>query len=227
MRKVTLTTLAPALPDITADTGSSDALQWAMGRYSECRREHAGCTLHQNGYFPCRLVDVSPRADGRDPILVDTNSSSFKENVKSRFSDGMSPCYVCLSHCWAEVSLLRALQSNIEISVAAYLGVLCLERSKKPSRSQKNSGIRYIGIDSPCFLQDSKQDWSEQAAAMADIHKNSMFTIAATASSDGKGGLYRRLDELIVQVLDSGTDELSINGPSMCCRRSSRPANFC
>lgn len=50
--------------------------------------------------------------------------------------------------------------------------------------------IEFIWIDSLCIIQDSEEDWREQAAAMASIYANGFLTIAATKSKDGRGGLF-------------------------------------
>jgi hypothetical protein len=39
--------------------------------------------------------------------------------------------------------------------------------------------VEYIWIDSLCIFQDSKEDWTLEAAAMASIYTNSYCTVAA------------------------------------------------
>jgi hypothetical protein len=55
----------------------------------------------------------------------------------------------------------------------------------------KNLGIHYIWIDSLCIIQDSDEDWRREASRMWEVYSNSYCTIAATASSDSHGGLFR------------------------------------
>ncbi|KAK0743070.1 hypothetical protein B0T18DRAFT_174903 [Schizothecium vesticola] len=45
-------------------------------------------------------------------------------------------------------------------------------------------GVRWLWIDSLCIIQDDKDDWEAQAAAMAGIYENSSFTIAAHSKQD-------------------------------------------
>ncbi|EMD95242.1 hypothetical protein COCHEDRAFT_1027716 [Bipolaris maydis C5] len=54
----------------------------------------------------------------------------------------------------------------------------------------KELGIHYLWIDSLCIVQDSEQDWSQQASRMADVYQNSFLTIAAIAARDSGGGLF-------------------------------------
>lgn len=51
--------------------------------------------------------------------------------------------------------------------------------------------MRYIWIDSLCIIQDSIEDWNYESLTMADVYKNSSLNIAATASSNPTGGLFR------------------------------------
>jgi Heterokaryon incompatibility protein (HET) len=55
-------------------------------------------------------------------------------------------------------------------------------------------GLSYIWIDALCIIQDSEDDWAQEAARMRDIYSNSCLTIAATASTDGSGGLFSPRD---------------------------------
>ncbi|KAK7418436.1 hypothetical protein QQX98_003928 [Neonectria punicea] len=51
-------------------------------------------------------------------------------------------------------------------------------------------GVEFIWIDSLCIIQNSRQDWEAEAVKMASYYINGQFTIAATSSTDGAGGLY-------------------------------------
>ena len=52
----------------------------------------------------------------------------------------------------------------------------------------KQLGQRYLWIDSLCIIQDDKDDWAIEAAAMAAIYGNSIFTISALSSQNSSGG---------------------------------------
>jgi hypothetical protein len=43
-------------------------------------------------------------------------------------------------------------------------------------------------------MQDSLQDWQHEASTMGDVYKGALCNVAATASSDGEGGLFRPRD---------------------------------
>ncbi|KAH0498520.1 hypothetical protein TgHK011_005772 [Trichoderma gracile] len=54
-------------------------------------------------------------------------------------------------------------------------------------------GVRYLWIDALCIIQEDEEDWLKEAPQMATIYENAYLTLAATASTDSHGGLYRIL----------------------------------
>jgi hypothetical protein len=50
--------------------------------------------------------------------------------------------------------------------------------------------IDYIWIDSLCIIQDNQDDWKAESAEMATIYGGTTLNIAASAASDGHGGLF-------------------------------------
>lgn len=59
--------------------------------------------------------------------------------------------------------------------------------------------VRYIWIDSLCIIQGSEEDWLHEAALMSDVYQNSFCNIAATASKESHGGLFRTRDPRILR----------------------------
>jgi len=51
----------------------------------------------------------------------------------------------------------------------------------------KQLGQHYLWIDSLCIIQDDKTDWAIEAAAMAAVYGNSIFTIFALSSQNSTG----------------------------------------
>ncbi|KAJ8063004.1 hypothetical protein OCU04_008249 [Sclerotinia nivalis] len=51
-------------------------------------------------------------------------------------------------------------------------------------------GLKYIWIDSLCIIQDSQDDWYEQASRMSEVYKYSQCTITATAADDDTVGCF-------------------------------------
>lgn len=53
-------------------------------------------------------------------------------------------------------------------------------------------GLSYLWIDSLCIIQDDPLDWEAESTAMCDVYRGSTINIAASASVDCKGGLFRQ-----------------------------------
>lgn len=52
-------------------------------------------------------------------------------------------------------------------------------------------GLSYLWIDSLCIIQDSRADWARECERMSQVYAGSFINIAADASSDSSGGLFR------------------------------------
>lgn len=52
-------------------------------------------------------------------------------------------------------------------------------------------GVRYVWIDSPCIIQDSREDWGKEVAKMATVYENALFNISASAAADSTQGCFR------------------------------------
>lgn len=51
-------------------------------------------------------------------------------------------------------------------------------------------GISYLWIDSLCIIQDSKEDWTQEAKRMGDVYLHGEVNISATGYEDGSSGLF-------------------------------------
>lgn len=150
----------------------ADLASWT----NRCAAEHKSCArpAHQL-QMPTRLLDVFG------------GSVKLSEHFGSEFQD-----YIALSHCWGKAQPLRTLSTNIaqhrdDIPIASlpktFLDSIDVARYL---------GVRFVWIDSLCIIQDSKDDWEHESSRMADVYGCSYLTILATASEDGRGGLFRR-----------------------------------
>jgi hypothetical protein len=64
-------------------------------------------------------------------------------------------------------------------------------------------GIAYLWIDSPCIIQDSKEDWEIEATDMASVYGLSYCTLAATHSKYCGEGLFWYKEFALPDVLTS------------------------
>ncbi|TVY88689.1 hypothetical protein LAWI1_G006194, partial [Lachnellula willkommii] len=79
----------------------------------------------------------------------------------------------------------------------------CLTASHLPTRHRRRppSRTEYLWIDSLCIIQDSTQDWLQEVGLMEDVYTNSICNIAASHSSDGHGGLFRKRNPHLAKAL--------------------------
>ncbi|KAH0427106.1 hypothetical protein CcaCcLH18_09853 [Colletotrichum camelliae] len=54
----------------------------------------------------------------------------------------------------------------------------------------RHFNVRYVWIDCICIIQDSVDDWEQQASTMASVYSNATCNIAAAAASDPEQGLF-------------------------------------
>ncbi|KAI9696148.1 MAG: hypothetical protein M1820_008289 [Bogoriella megaspora] len=133
--------------------------------------------------MPTRLLELAP-GDSHPKVKI-MNTAQMKM--------GHVP-YVTLSHCWGSTLIARLVRSLVEeysLNIpwaslpqklqAAIITVLKLE-------------LQYLWIDALCIIQDDNDDWTYEAARMAEVYSNSYLNIAADASRDSTGGLFRQRD---------------------------------
>jgi hypothetical protein len=126
--------------------------------------------------LPTRVLDVGPEPDSTPYIYI--------SNRESRL-------YICLSHCWGMTQCLTTTTSTLEERTRGIPWGDFPPTFQDAISLSRYLGIQYIWIDSLCIIQDNKPDWQREAALMGSVYGNSYLTIAATASSNSSGGLFR------------------------------------
>ncbi|WAO86313.1 HET domain-containing protein [Fusarium falciforme] len=124
-----------------------------------------------------------PQSNPADPL----NPPKVKLHETTQGETGQ---YITLSHCWGKNPIITTKTTNIE----QYKNEIPWGELSKTFQEAiifaGLMGVESIWIDSLCIIQNSAEDWSAEAVKMASYYCNSEFTIAATASTDGAGGLY-------------------------------------
>lgn len=154
--------------------------------------------LHQDrsgkpdNFAPKRLIDLGPSPES-DPKL-------FLPSCGDRTAEVAGPLtYAALSYCWG-----RPAQAAQQLKLTSENVSRMRERIPMPSMSPvmqdavttcKALDIRYLWIDAVCIMQDSKRDWEEQSAQMAQVYSNSWLTICATSSSSCLEGFLQQTPE--------------------------------
>jgi hypothetical protein len=134
--------------------------------------------MQGNESLPSRVLDIEPQVN-TSIVLVESRDIQCRANC---------PIYATLSHCWGRAPVIQTTQQTLAKRKR------CIEWESLPQTFQdaisiaRALSIRYIWIDSLCVIQDDENDWQRQSACMASIYSNSYLNIAATGSSDSRGG---------------------------------------
>lgn len=162
---------------LPANTRAPETIDALKTWIHECETLHEPCKQRkERSYFhPKRLLDLN-----NDAVFLREDARPDK--------------YACLSHCWganAYAIITKTLGRNIHMFTKEGVSWGSLSKTFRDAISVCRSlGIFYLWIDSFCIIQDSAEDWRDQAAQMADIYENAFITIAATWASDGSRGLF-------------------------------------
>jgi len=173
-------------PKLMESTFTAASRSFVKAKMSHCCKTHSLCRTATSGDFvPTRLLDT--RAS---PASVIKLVRGTKENLE----------YVTLSHCWGKAQIIQ-LKQAVE---GTFTGNGIPVESLPPTFQQavivtRYLGIRYLWIDSLCIMQDSKDDWETESALMASVYGHAVVNIAASSSSDSRGGLFYNRDPLVVQ----------------------------
>ncbi|KAE9380121.1 HET-domain-containing protein [Stipitochalara longipes BDJ] len=172
-----------------SDTGSPLALDIAYKWYISCQTHHKKCEKLAKipKWCPTRLLDVGTAGDLEYRVRI--ASEDIPEPVD----------YMTLSYRWGDLEFMKLTCANIE---ELRLGRAISELPQTFVDAifvARRFSIRYLWIDSLCIIQDSDQDWMKESSLMRDVYGNSRCNIAASASVDPKGGLFRARNPADVQ----------------------------
>jgi hypothetical protein len=148
----------------------------------ECLQNHAVCW---NGWMlysevrklPTRLLEVYD--DNSLPILRLLHTMHLSQEAS----------YITWSHCWGTkpcVSLLEESFSTFSQSIPFHSLSQTFRDAIELTRLLE---CRYLWIDSLCIIQDSKEDWLQESASMAEVYSQALLNLAAIAFKDGDGCL--------------------------------------
>lgn len=169
----------------TSNTGGEPSFLTIARWIQRCKSQHKECRESGSQWLPTRLIDVYRYEEGIIH-LVET----------SKLSKG--PCsYVSLSHCWGKKQFLV---TTPDTKAKFEAGVKTSElppNFRDAIYATWNLGFRYIWIDSLCIIQKSP-DWLKEAPLMNKVYRNSALTLAAAASPDAFGGLFKDRDLAII-----------------------------
>jgi Heterokaryon incompatibility protein (HET) len=181
-------------------------LQHCLTHHEDCHRK---APQHdERGALPSRLLKI-----------IDTEAEpSLRVVPSAKLSNDTQ--YVALSHCWGHKCKIILTRDNLEAFEAAIPYAALPKTFVDAVFATRKLGLSYLWIDSMCILQDSPEDWARESARMAAVYSNSTVTFAATASSNGEGGLFFSRDTCstfpctIQHIWNTGAKSLFVCYPS-------------
>ncbi|KIL86242.1 hypothetical protein FAVG1_10639 [Fusarium avenaceum] len=132
-----------------------------------------------------RLVKIILNAQGTPETIriLETNEDEFKS---------LHVQYATLSYCWGKKELTKLLKSNFDTMTTSGMSVQDLPLTFRDAITATNRlGLEHIWIDALCIIQLDTEDWNSQSVTMSKVYTYSAITLAAAASSDAHGGLFR------------------------------------
>ena len=164
---------------LCSTTSSASTQSFMSSKLAECFADHLLCKRHTSSdhapkYWPARLLHLG----GSDHSTVTLEETTeWTEGVK----------YVTLSHRWGGVEF-KTLTKSSKPEFQKGLDVDFLPRTfRETIHLVRQLGYTYLWIDSLCIIQDSTEDWQEQAPEMHNIYKNSTFTVSACCGNSQHG----------------------------------------
>lgn len=146
-----------------------------------CLVTHPGCKgiskAKVTHWYPSRLL----RLDGSptDPTI----------RLQDCRAELPSVPYVALSHRWGKAKFMTLGFENINaLKLSIPFNALSKTFQHAISVTLK-LGYNYLWIDSLCIIQDSNDDWLNEASSMNEVYQNSHFTISANTSRSLTNGL--------------------------------------
>jgi hypothetical protein len=168
----------PVATPLSGYTGSQQAMRTIYKWLEQCVKSHK---------IMCPQL-VTPDGPPKLPHRVLDVTISDENSVRLVETQGKVGYWACLSHCWGEKQPLKTTRDPDTLSQHQ----IAIPWDTLPKTFQdaifvtRALGIQYLWIDSLCIIQDDSVDWQFQSAQMADIYRNSILTIAGSASSHGR-----------------------------------------
>ncbi|RDW87876.1 hypothetical protein BP5796_03570 [Coleophoma crateriformis] len=171
------------------DTSSMEIISnWVSG----CLQKHPLCQR-----------DKLPRQNRKLGRILDVGNTFDSPTIRLRSMEDLpeATTYMTLSHCWGGATIPVLTLDNYEqyrVSIKVEELPLTFRNALELTRHLR---VQYLWIDSLCIIQDSADDWLEQAGLMDRIYQGSFCNIAATASPDPYGGLFSERDPALITPL--------------------------
>lgn len=157
-------------------SNSRESLGLAKTWLSRCEATHEICRNARNKSkpMPTRLVYVGGKA------IRLCLPSEREYHIR----------YATLSHCWGKIEITRLESDNINQFLEEIPESALCKTFRHAIEITRAAGLDYLWIDSLCIIQHDAEDWSREAARMADVYGQSVLSIAASSAIDGSQGCF-------------------------------------
>lgn len=151
-----------------------DTFNWIISK------DHERCTHHSTpGYVPVRLLDLRAIRSGNWRVYIPSQ-------------DGIQVlAYATMSYRWGEKPFLKLTQQSLPAFRAGKPVSLLPRGFQDAILVTMHLGFQYIWIDALCIIQDSEEDFNNEACKMAEIYSNTAVNIIAAACESPSESLFK------------------------------------
>ncbi|KAF6841280.1 heterokaryon incompatibility protein [Colletotrichum musicola] len=184
-------------------TGSEQSFGQMKSWLENCENNHPNCKSRHTSsdFMPTRVLDLNTASETCSPTRIRVVETKNVNNER----------YMTLSHCWGGDGFVRLTQDTLtEFTTKGIPWTTGSPTSVSPNDMSTNHnfveaievarrlGVRYMWIDSLCIIQGEDGDFKTEGGLMHKIYRNSYCNLAAAASKDSKGGLFRKRNMAIL-----------------------------
>jgi hypothetical protein len=152
--------------DVSRTSSLEASSHFLQENYYRCITDHEHCRQGST-YLPKRVVDIS-----------NSQYRLVEQTVRTR------GVYAALSYTWGNRGFAMTTSENFEELKHGFDQRTLPVGFQDAAAMAQSLGIRYLWIDTLCIIQDSNEDWEEQAAKMGEIFEDAAIIIAASSSPD-------------------------------------------
>lgn len=162
---------------VQPSSGSDEALLLAKKWLDNCRERHTTCNIPGPALLPTRVIDLR---------------GSDQTRVYLRETQGESGEYAALSYCWGPgapglITTRKNYHSHLE-----GIEIQSLPKTIRDTiHAAKKLDLQYLWVDRLCIIQDSAEDWAQEAALMCEVYSGATLTLSADGSNSATQGLFQ------------------------------------
>ncbi|CAG8980064.1 hypothetical protein HYALB_00013389 [Hymenoscyphus albidus] len=162
--------------------GSEPQVQTSLAQahtwIEKCQKSHKGCSQARiRTPAPTRLIQVGSASE--DPKLCLAHPGDCE--------------WAALSYCWGGHSNFTLTKDRLD---SFQMGMPYEEFPKTIQDAilvTRALEIKYLWVDTLCFIQDSKEDWGYESTQMSDVYRGAVITISASSpAKTTEGFLHQR-----------------------------------